>query len=83
MGYKSISFEDYLKIVPQEYRDKVVLLEDFIGNRTKISYTFICGCNVQQLLKSFLLKYQQISAANIQSMENYHVLPFHHNPILY
>lgn len=50
------SLNDFLEKIPESYRSKVILLEGFRGNRTNISFTFSCGCKVEQCLKAFLLR---------------------------
>ena len=54
MGRGHLSFEEYLSIIPEEFRCRVNLLEEFRGNRTNISFAFSCGCVVEQCLKAFL-----------------------------
>lgn len=54
MGRKSKSFESYLEEIPEEFRKNIILLGEYQGNRSNISYTFSCGCNIQEPLKSFI-----------------------------
>ncbi len=56
MGRAHRTLDDYIQKIPEEYRDKIKLLEPFKGNRTNISFNFSCGCTVNQQLKSFLLR---------------------------
>ena len=42
MGRKHIALEGYLSKIPELYREKIVLLESYIGNRTMISFVFSC-----------------------------------------
>lgn len=56
MGRAHRTLDDYIQKIPEEYKDKIKLLEAFKGNRTKISFNFYCGCTVNQQLKSFLLR---------------------------
>ena len=54
MGREHRDFNDYIKVIPEEYKENILLLEDFKGNRTNISFKFSCGCETKQKLKAFL-----------------------------
>ena len=56
MGNKSRSFESYLEVIPENLRNNVILLGNFQGNRSKISYTFSCGCIRNGQLKFLILR---------------------------
>lgn len=56
MERKSKTLNEYIQIVPEKYRNNILLLEDYKGNRTNISFTFSCGCEIKQSLKAFLLR---------------------------
>ena len=44
MGRSHKSLDDYIQVIPEEFRDNLKLLEPFKGNRTNISFNFSCGC---------------------------------------
>lgn len=50
----SKKIEDYLEIIPEEYRYKLTILEPFKGNRTICKFSFACGCETSQSLKAIL-----------------------------
>jgi hypothetical protein len=54
MSGKCLSLKEYINRIPIEYRQNLILLEEFKGVRTNISFTFSCGCQVKQSLKAFL-----------------------------
>ena len=56
MGRSHKSLDDYIQVIPEEFRDNLKLLEPFKGNRTNISFNFSCGCIANQQLKTLLLR---------------------------
>lgn len=48
------SLDYFLEKIPVKCKQNVFLLEEYKGNRTKISFTFPCGCKVEQSLKAFV-----------------------------
>jgi hypothetical protein len=56
MGFKRKTLQEYLEKIPEEYRNNLIILGDFCGKRTRISFQFSCGCKVEQVLQPFLAR---------------------------
>ena len=50
----SKKLEEYLSLIPEQYRNNLTINGKFCGNRSSISFKFLCGCDTTQLLKAFL-----------------------------
>ncbi len=50
----SKKLEEYLSLIPEQYRNNLTINGKFCGNRSSISFKFLCGCETTQLLKAFL-----------------------------
>lgn len=48
------TLDQYLEKIPEQFRSSLILLEEFKGNRTNVSFKFSCGCVTNQCFKAFL-----------------------------
>jgi len=74
----SKTIEAYLERIPEEFRQNVKVTSAYIGNRTKISFSFGCGCIRDMEIKSlFLLKsFKHCSKCKNKYIENVDVIKY-------
>jgi len=54
MSKKLKSFDDYISIFPENLKQNIKMIGSYSGNRTNVSYKFLCGCETEKQIKSLI-----------------------------